>query len=222
MRISRFEPDRPVLCIRRPLIQSGGFTVADVRCQVGRSGWSEGEETSAYVLVLTSSGCFERRAHGTETLVDAAVAFFSAPGEEQQVAHPTDRGDRCTTIDFQPRFLADIWGGDPDGLPGAIFSTPALDLAQRRLLVRCRAGSAEAEVEELVNNIAATALGQHDPRRVESGYPASAALRRRIVSNARQLLAADPTSTLRELARELAVSPHHLRAPFVMRQGPVR
>jgi hypothetical protein len=163
---------------------------------------------------MTRSGCFERRVNGTEMLVDAGVAYFRAPGEEQQVAHPTDCGDRCTTIGFKPSFLASLWGGDSDGLPRAVFSTPRFDLAHRQLLACCKAGAPASEVEELIGNFTAAALVQHDPRRVDSGRPASAALRRRIVKDARHLLADDPKHTLGALARRLSVSPYHLSRIF--------
>src|SRR4051794_25008726 len=133
-----FAPDRAALSVRR-LVRGDGFVVDDVRCRAGRSGWSEAEQTSGHALVLTRSGCFERRTNGTAMLVDAAVAYFSAPGEEQSVAHPADCGDRCTSIGLDPAFLAALWGGDPDGSPDAVFSTPALDLAHRLLLAGCRA-----------------------------------------------------------------------------------
>lgn len=215
---SGFEPDRAALSVRR-LVRAEGFVVDDVRCHAGRSGWSEPEQTSGYALVLVRTGCFERRANGTATLVDAAVAYFRGPGEEQQVGHPSDCGDRCTTIGLSPVLLASLWAGDLDGLQGTIFSTPVMDLAHRQLLASCRAGASAADVEELVGNIAATALALHNARRVDSGRPASAAIRRRIVSDARQLLADDPTRTLGEVARELAVSPHHLSRIFSTATG---
>jgi AraC-like DNA-binding protein len=208
-----FQPDRAALSVRR-LVGGEGFVVDDVRCNAGRSGWSEPEHTSGYALVLTRSGCFERRADGTETFVDAAVAYFRAPGEEQLIAHPAECGDRCTSIGLDPTFVASLWGGDPEGSGGPIFSTPVLDLAHRKLLANCRAGASGADVAELITNIAAIALAQRDETRVVSGRPASAAVRRRIVGDARRLLAENPARTLTDLARELTVSPHHLSRIF--------
>jgi AraC-like DNA-binding protein len=216
---SGFEPGRAALCVRRVLVDSTDFIVDDVRCDAGRSSWSEVEQATSYALVLPRSGCFERRADGTEMLVDAGVAYFRAPGEEQQVGHPTDGGDRCTTIGFKPAFLASLWGGDPVRLPEVVFSTPRLDLAHRQLLACLRAGGSAPDVEELIGNFVAAALAQHDPRRVDSGRPASAALRRRIVRDARHLLADDPTHTLGKLADRLAVSTHHLSRIFSAATG---
>jgi AraC-like DNA-binding protein len=218
MPTSDFEPGRAALCFRRVLVDSTDFIV-DVHCDAGRSSWSEVEQATDYALVLPRSGYFERRADGTEMLVDAGVAYFRAPGEEQQVAHPTDGGDRCTTIGFKPTFIASLWGGDPVGLPEVVFSTRPLDLAHRQLLASLRAGAPAPDVEELVGNFVAAALAQYDARRVDSGRPASAALRRRIVRDARHLLADDPTQTLAALAHRLAVSPHHLSRIFSAATG---
>jgi AraC-like DNA-binding protein len=219
MPTSDFEPGRAALCFRRVLVDSTDFIVDDVRCDAERGGWSEAEQATGYALVLPRSGCFERRADGTEMLVDAGVAYFRAPGEEQQVAHPVDGGDRCTTIGFKPGFLASLWGGDPVGLPEVVFSTPRLDLAHRQLLACLRAGASGPDVEELIGNFVAAALAQADPRRVDSGRPASAVLRRRLVRDARHLLADDPSHTLAALARRLAVSPHHLSRIFSAAMG---
>jgi AraC-like DNA-binding protein len=216
---SDFESGRAALCFSRVLVDSTDFIVDDVHCDAARSSWSEVEQATGYALVLPRSGCFERRADGAEMLVDAGVAYFRAPGEEQQVAHATDSGDRCTTIGFKPAFLASRWGGDPGGLPDVVFSTPRLDLAHRQLLACLRAGASAPDVEELVGNFVAAALAQHELRRVDSGRPASAALRRRIVRDARHLLADDPSHTLAALARRLAVSPHHLSRIFSAATG---
>jgi AraC-like DNA-binding protein len=218
MPTSTFAADRAALQVRR-LVRGDGFVVDDVHCTARRGTWSEPERASGYAFVLTRSGCFERRTNGAEMLVDAALAYFREPGEEQQVAHPSDCGDRCTSIGLTPAIVASLWGGDPSGLPAATFSTPALDLAHRRLLATCRGGASATDVEELVVNIVSAALVQHSSRRLGSGRATSAAARRQIVRDARQLLADDPTRTLRELARQLAVSPHHLSRIFSSATG---
>jgi AraC-like DNA-binding protein len=218
MPASGFEPDRAALRVRR-VVRAEAFVVDDVRCAAARGGWCEPEQTSGYVLVLARSGCFTRRVDGTETLVDATVGYFCSPSEEQQIAHPADGGDRCTSVGLDASFLASLWAGDPEGLPRVVHSTPVLDLAHRRLLARCRGEAQGDDVEELVGAITATALARHDARRVDSGFPASAASRRRIVSDARHLLATDPTRSLGELARDLSVSPHHLSRSFSAATG---
>jgi AraC-like DNA-binding protein len=53
-----------------------------------------------------------------------------------------------------------------------------------------------------------------DPRRVAAGRPAGTRSRRALADGARELLAANPERSLPELARALAVSPHHLSRVF--------
>jgi AraC-like DNA-binding protein len=198
----------------RELAAGSGFAVLDVRCHACRGPWSDVEAANGYLLILVRRGVFRRRVKGTETVVDAGVVYFHEPGEEQQVAHPVNGGDVCTSIRLEESLVASVWGGDPTGLPSLLFSGPALDLAHRLLLGACVTRGAAFEAEERVHRLVAAALRQHDPLRVESGRPSSAALRRKLVGDARELLATEPTRTVRELARRLAVSPHHLSRIF--------
>ena len=203
----------------RELARGSGFAVSDVHCHACRGAWSDVEAADGYLLILVRRGVFRRRVNGAETVVDASVLCFREPGDEQQVAHPLDGGDACTSIQLDDSLVASVWGGDPTGLPNLLFSGPALDLAHRLLLGACVARGAAFEAEERVHRLVAAALRQHDPLRVESGRPSSAALRRKLVGDARELLATEPTRTVRELARRLAVSPHHLSRIFSAATG---
>jgi AraC-like DNA-binding protein len=215
---SLFEAGRAELRVRR-LVRGHGYVIDDVRCSATRGTWGDQEQAAGYALVLPRTGCFHRSSNGDEAVVDATVAYFREPGEEQRIAHPCDGGDRCTTIGLGPAFLAALWGGDPGGSAGQIFSTSSLDFAHRSLLAECRAARPDDELEELIINITSAALEQRDERRVASGRPATAVLRRRLVDNARSSLAEDPTRKLSELAAELAVSPHHLSRIFSAATG---
>jgi len=62
--------------------------------------------------------------------------------------------------------------------------------------------------------LAAGVLGRGDPRRVAAGRPATAQARRAVAEGVREALAVDPDRPLPELARALAVSPHHLSRVF--------
>src|SRR5437870_3129404 len=63
-------------------------------------------------------------------------------------------------------------------------------------------------------SLVAALLARDDRARVDSGRPASARARRVMTAQAREALAADPRRSLGDLARELAVSPHHLSRVF--------
>jgi AraC-like DNA-binding protein len=123
------------------LLDEAGIRLEDVRCASHRTDWSPPEPSTGHAVVFVRRGCFRRRVHGAEMLLDPAVVYFENPGEEQQVAHPCDGGDAC-----------------------------------------CR--------------------------------PSTVAARNRAVEDAREALTADPRIGVRELARAVAVSPHHLSRIF--------
>jgi AraC-like DNA-binding protein len=200
------------------LAKTPELEVRDVRCRSHRSSWSAPEEGRSFVVVLVRRGCFWRRVEGSESMLDSAVVYFSRPGEEQQIAHPCDGGDACTAISLSDHLLAGLWGGEP-GLPDRpAFTTPGLDLEQR-LLVSGSGGVDESEVTERVLSLVAGVLEQSRPERVAAGRPATAAARRRLIAAARGALAADPAIGLVALARQLAVSPHHLSRLFSAQTG---
>jgi AraC-like DNA-binding protein len=85
--------------------------------------------------------------------------------------------------------------------------------------IAARRGDDPDELVERAIALAARALEQDDPRPVAAGRPATAQARRALVAGAREALAADPQSSLSQLARELAVSPHHLSRIFSSATG---
>ena len=54
--------------------------------------------------MLVRSGCFRRRVDGRDSVLDPAVLYVQAPGEEQQVALPRAGGDACTVVRVEPRY----------------------------------------------------------------------------------------------------------------------
>jgi AraC-like DNA-binding protein len=62
-------------------------------------------------------------------------------------------------------------------------------------------------------------LGARDPARIAAGRPSTDRVRRRLVDDAREALAAAPERSLPELAQQLSVSPHHLSRVFRSRTG---
>jgi AraC-like DNA-binding protein len=76
-----------------------------------------------------------------------------------------------------------------------------------------RATDGDALVEQAIV-ITSQALAQVGPQRVAAGRPSTVRARRALVTGARELLAHDPGRSIVDLARELAVSPHHLSRTF--------
>lgn len=153
-------------------------------------------------------------------MLDPTLAYWIRPGEEERYDHPHDGGDDCTSVWLEPELLASVWGGVPE-VPAdrPLPVGPRLDLEHRALLAAARRRADRHELLERTVELTAQALEQVDSGRVASGRPATARARRRVADEARQVLAADPDCSQPELARLLAVSPHHLSRVFRAETG---
>ena len=200
------------------LAEGADASILDVRCPLTYA-WSFAAEQIAFGLVLFRRGCLRRRTDGLEALVDPTVAYFVQPGQELEVAHPAGQGIGSTTIVFTEALAASIGGGEPRLPARPIFPGSGLDLAHRRLLADCRRGLDAFAADEAVHRLAADVLSRVEPDRVASGRPATGTARRRLADGAREALVARPDLRLLELARELAVSPHHLSRVFGEQTG---
>jgi AraC-like DNA-binding protein len=198
---------------RTVLLDDEGLRLEDIRCASGRGGWSAPEPCNGCGVVFVRRGCFRRRVEGVESLLDPSVVYFEAPGAEQQVAHPHDGGDACTVFALSAEVAAELWGGDADLPTQPLYSDPVLDLQHRQLVAS--AGCTDAfELGERSVLVLARLLERAEPARVAAGRPSTVAARRRAVEATRELLAGKPCLSLLGLAREVAVSPHHLSRTF--------
>jgi AraC-like DNA-binding protein len=198
----------------RTIVSRDGVEVADVACRHPRGRGHADEQTTGHTIVFIRRGCFLRSVDGVESLLDPTVAYCMNAGEEQRYDHPHDHGDDCTSLVLHPDLLTLLWGGEQRLPSGALHTSPELDLEHRLLLSASRDGVDPHELVERAIALAAGALEQSDPRPVASGRPATARARRAAADGAREILAANPERSLPELARELAVSPHHLSRIF--------
>ncbi|MHB1537997.1 MAG: helix-turn-helix transcriptional regulator [Solirubrobacteraceae bacterium] len=198
----------------RTLLRHDGVEIADVACRHTRGRGHADEQAGGHAVVFVRRGCFLRSAEGVETLLDPTLTYCMNPGEEQRYDHPHDHGDDCTSLQLAPDLVASLWAGE-ETLPSVPLPTsPEIDLAHRLLLSAARRGDDTHEILERAILLTAQALEQADPRRVATGRPASTRARRAVADGAREILAANPERSLADLARELAVSPHHLSRIF--------
>jgi AraC-like DNA-binding protein len=201
---------------KRVLAVAEGITVEDVLCTSGRSSWSAPEPTKSYGVVFVRRGCFRRRVDGFESFFDPVSLYFDEPGHEQQIAHPKDGGDECTQIVLSGAAVGALWG---DLSPGRspIFTSAAADLAHRQLVSSLRNGDTFDLVERVGQLLAAAR--ECGTRIRHRGRATTAAARRRVVDDAREAIAIQPAIGLFELARVVAVSPHHLSRIFRAETG---
>jgi AraC-like DNA-binding protein len=203
---------------KTPLAGGDDFVLETVECRCGTTGWSQPEAAARYGIVFVRRGCFYRRLNGTESFVDPTVLYFERPDDEQQIAHPAAGGDSCTALYLSEPMLAALCGGEP-GLPDEpLASDGATDLRQRLLLAAVVRGDA-GDLGEVVVDLAAEVLERWAPRRVAAGRPATALARRRVVCEAREAISETPQAGVIDLARRVAVSPHHLSRVFKAETG---
>jgi len=198
----------------RTVLDSDGVRIADVACHNTRGRGRPHRQEGGHAIVFVRRGCFLRSANGVEALLDPTVAYCLNPGEEERYDHPHGQGDDCSWMRLDTMLAASLWGGEAT-LPSRVLATSAeIDLDHRLLLAASRRGADPHELVEQSILLAARLLEQADPRRVEAGRPATARARRAVADAVREALTADAGLSLRDLARMLAVSPHHLSRVF--------
>ena len=191
-----------------------GVVIADVRCRHRCGRGEDIEHTTGHTLVFVRRGCFLRHAHGIEAMIDPTVAYFLNPGIEQRYDHPLDTGDDCTAVTLDTHLIASLWGGTPTLPVGALWTSAAIDLEHRLLLSAARRHADPHGLVERAILLTARTLERSDQRRVNSGRPKTARAHRALADAVREALVAEPDRALPELARALAVSPHHLSRVF--------
>jgi AraC-like DNA-binding protein len=196
----------------RTVVGRDGVTIRDVACR-DMSGREEApEQATAYTVVFVRRGCFVRTADGMESVCDPTVAYCTSPGDVESFDHPHATGDDCTAVSFDPSVAISLWG--EERVRGAIPTPPDFDLAHRILLAASGRAVDPHEMVESAMTLVARALELTGHRAVTAGRPATVRARATVVNHARQALAADPDLSLSELARAVAVSPHHLSRIF--------
>jgi AraC-like DNA-binding protein len=203
---------------RRTLVDRDGVGIGDVACRSTR-GRGLGEHTSGHALIFVRRGCFVRESDGVASMLDSTLAYCVNPEQEERYDHPHDGGDDCTVVFLSPEVVASLQGGEPSLPRRPLAASPQIDLEQRLLLAAARRSDDPHELVERAIALTAHALEQHDPRPVAAGRPATTHARRTLVAQAREALAADPRRSLPQLARDLAVSPHHLSRIFSSATG---
>lgn len=213
------EGDTPVVLVARDVFHEGPVRIADVACSHTAGRGQSTAHLGGHEIVLVRRGCFTRVINGNAELYDSTVAYGTNPSDEQRFDHPHSFGDECTAITWQSAVLAELWDGDPTLPRDAMRVTPTTDIEHRLLLRAVRRREAPQNVLERAVALTGALLDHHDPRRVGHGRPATARARRILCSDARQLLAVDPSLTVPELATVLDVSPHHLSRIFHAETG---
>lgn len=196
----------------RTVVERDGVTIRDVKCRDGRGHGDAPEQATNHTVVFVRRGCFVRTVYGVESVCDPTVAYYARPGDEECFDHPHADGDDCTPVSFDPSVAAVLWG-DERAL-GALPTPPDIDLEHRMLLAASHRAADPGELAESGITLVARVLELTGHCAVTAGRPTTACARASVVNDAREALANDPGLSLPELARAVAVSPHHLSRIF--------
>jgi AraC-like DNA-binding protein len=206
------------------ILTTQDLRVRDLHCAHRRGGWSETEHSQRSAIVFPRRGSFRRRGAYGDEVIEPGIAYFQRAGEDEEFAHPHDGGDRCTSVGLSETLLAELLGGDP-ALPARLVPTAPRDELALRLMTGGVTERPEGPLrdptrhEERVLTLVAHVLAGALPKRAAAGRPATAQARRTLTNDARESLAADPGLSLVQLARAIAVSPHHLSRVFTQELG---
>ena len=208
----------PPVLEKRTIFTGDGVTIGDVRCRSCRSSWSPPEQAERYALVFVRRGCFRRRTDESEVVADVAAVYLERPGESYEIAHPHEGGDACTEIALDDALVSATAADEPRLRRPLTFTPPHVDLEHRLLVADARRGN-DVELGERTISLAASLLSVRGEGGTHGRRRSAAAARRRAVDGAREAVAASPRIGLVELARSVAVSPHHLSRIFRAETG---
>jgi AraC-like DNA-binding protein len=201
------------------LFETDGIAIEDVRCSSPKGSWSQPEQPAHYSLVFVRRGCFRRLTDDCESLLDPVSVYFERPGQVQRFAHPNDDGDTCTQIVLAEGVLTSMTGGELDIPNESLLTSANIDLEHRLLLATVREPVDRFAITERVLRLVGSLFARARPEIVTTSRSSTIAARRRTVDAAREALAADPGLGLLQLARAVAVSPHHLSRIFRAETG---
>jgi AraC-like DNA-binding protein len=196
---------RPMLSARR-IAADNDVSVRTVTCRHALGTFGESTVTDRAGVVLVRRGCFIRESEGTEQVLDSSMAYLNYPCREERFAHPHDGGDECLVIDLDLALFSELFPRAERTTRREIAVTTEIGVQHRLLEASAPDGRVEAALG-LAAEVARLVAETPSAPRVSAGA-------RRIVRDAREALAEDPTLTLAGLASALCVSSHHLSRAF--------
>lgn len=202
-------------CQRRDLLVTRLVTVSTIECGSHDGEWLHTQTWKDPAIVLVRLGRFARRVNGRTSFVDATQGYVQQAGDAELIQHTGDVGHRCTVLTVRPDALPALWRARARLMTREFRTSPATDLAHRRLLTACRRGGDVAAIAEMATALLAD-LTDSCVRAPRSAHrPSTAAGTRRVVDIAREMVTAGPEApTLTALAAATSISPHHLTRVF--------
>jgi AraC-like DNA-binding protein len=207
-------------CHQRELLTMDDVTVSTIECDGGDGQWFCTPARKSPAIVLVRTGRFARQVNGRTAIVDATQGYVQDAGDTEMIQHLGDSGHRCTVITVRPEALPALWRPRERLMASEFRTSPATDLAHRRLLAECRRGGDVAAIALLATSLVDDLFEScmHAPRLIHRRGTTAAT--RRIVDIARELATAGTrTPTLQSVASAASISPHHLTRTFKEHTG---
>ena len=212
--------------LSRQTLHDGRCSRSDVVCDACASGVAARAHRPA---VLVRGGVFVKHLGKRQIVADATRAVFFNRGVGYRVSHPTDGGDRCTTIACSPELWRELLAAhDPRGADRAEQFLPTSDralsadtvLRHQRLTRALRAHPLDqlraeevtlAVIDCVLAETTASARAAQSPRRASTRRT-----QRELVERTKLAVASNAAAnlSLSSLAREVASSPFHLSRVF--------
>lgn len=206
------------------LLGSGqGWRVHDVRCTSGPRDRPFEERHSGPCIAVVTGGTFTYRTTQGTALLAPGAALLGNAGHCFECGHEHGAGDRCLSFHFTPEFVESVVADVPD-VRRIDFAVPGLPPIPELIPVvaaceLARQADTEVSFEELALGIIATVAGvlAEAKSSVESMRARMGSRRdqERVTDALRRIEAeSDRALSLRQLARDAAMSPYHFLRTF--------
>jgi AraC-like DNA-binding protein len=191
------------------------MSVSTVECSPDGGGWLRTQTWGQPAIVLVRTGRYGRRVQGRFSVIDATQCYVQQAGEEELILHLGHLGHRCTVLTLRPEILPALFRVRSRLAPTEFRTTPAMDLAHRVLLAKCRRGGDTAVIVDMGMVLVADLFAEWADSPPPTHRLGTPAVTRRIVDVARELVTTSlvPPS-LPSIAAASSVSPQYLTRVF--------
>jgi AraC family transcriptional regulator len=200
-----------------------GWRVDDVRCTSGPQDRPFEEQHNGMCIAVVTSGTFTYRTTQGTALLAPGAALLGNTGHCFECGHDHGVGDRCLSFHFTPQFVESVVSDVP-GVRHIDFALPSLPPIPELIPVAAAADVARradigVSLEELTLGVVATVASVLADRNSSgaSVQPRVTSRRdqRRVAEALRRIeVESDQSLSLRQMARDAAMSPYHFLRTF--------
>ena len=207
-------------CYQGELFASSQITVTTIECGADRRGALHVRTWDEPVIVLVRTGRFGRRIAGRCAVVDSTQGYVGHQGGEELIQHLGYPGHRCTVLALRSEALPPLFRVRSRLVPTEFRTSPATDLAHRRLLAECRRGGDRAVIADMAATLVADLFAGWAQSSASAHRVGTRAATRHVVDIARELVTTNSVPpSLQAVATAANISPHYLTRVFRQSTG---